>query len=216
MGISRAGFGAYNFATYIRKMKRFFSLFILLHVAFCLFAQEAPEGLFINSKAPDFKATDQSGNEVRLKDLLKKGKVVLLFYRGNWCPHCNRYLKKLEDSLSLIKEKGATVVAITAELPEGIARTVGKTSAEFPILHDENLKIMKAYEVEYLVPENTITRYRNSGIKLDEINGNKNGNYLPIPATYIIDKEGNIIYRHFQEDYKKRPSVKELLDQLSK
>jgi peroxiredoxin len=75
---------------------------------------------------------------------------------------------------------------------------------------------MKAYEVEFQVPENTITRYRNSGIKLEEINGPKNGNYLPIPATYIIDKEGNITYRFFQADYKKRPSVKELLDHLSK
>lgn len=197
-------------------MKKFFSLLILLHVAFCLFAQEAPEGLFINSKAPDFKATDQDGNEVRLKELLKKGKVVLLFYRGNWCPHCNRYLKRLSDSLTLIQEKGATVVAITPELPEGVDKTIEKTNATFPVLYDEGLKIMKAYEVEYLVPENTVTRYRNSGIKLDEINGARNGNYLPIPATYIIDKEGNITYRHFHSDYKKRPSVKELVDHLSK
>jgi len=197
-------------------MKRLIALLLFTHVAVCCLSQEAPEGLFINSKAPDFKATDQNGNEVRLKDLLKKGKVVLLFYRGNWCPHCNRYLKRLEDSLSLIREKGATIIAITPELPEGVAKTVEKTKAEFSILHDEGLKIMKAYEVEYKVPENTITRYRNTGIKLEEINGAKNGHYLPIPATYIIDEEGNITYRYFQSDYKKRPSVKELLDHLSK
>ena len=54
-------------------------------------AQQAPEGLFIASKAPDFKAKDQKGEEVRLKDLLKKGKVVLVFYRGYWCPFCTPY-----------------------------------------------------------------------------------------------------------------------------
>ena len=72
---------------------------------------------------------------------------------------------------------------------------------------------MKAYEVEFEVPENTLKRYRNTGIKLDEANG-KNGNYLPVPATYVIDKEGAVIYRFFNQDYKKRPSVKEILDHL--
>lgn len=196
-------------------MKRVFCLIALLHIVFFLFAQEAPEGLFINSKAPDFKAKDQHGKEVRLKELLKKGKVVLVFYRGQWCPYCNKYLKKLEDSLQLIKDKGATVVAITPELPENIARTQEKTKAEYSILFDEDLKIMKAYDVEFEVPENTLTRYRNSGIKLDENNG-KNGNYLPIPATYIIDKESTITYRFFQSDYKKRPSIKEILENLEK
>ena len=178
-----------------------------------LFAQEAPEGLFLNSKAPDFKAKDQHGNDVRLKDLLKKGKVVLLFYRGEWCPYCNRNLQRLADSLQLIIDKGAILIAVSPEKPESIVKTVEKSKAQYSILHDENLKIMKAYEVEFEVPENTLKRYRNGGIKLDEING-KNGNYLPVPATYIIDKEANITYRFFNQDYKKRPSVKDILDHL--
>jgi peroxiredoxin len=197
-------------------MKKAVGFLLLLHVVCFLAAQEAPEGLFINSKAPDFKAKDQHGKEVRLRDLLKNGKVVLIFYRGQWCPYCNKYLKKLQDSLQLIKDKGATIVAITPELPENISKTVEKTNADFSILYDEGLKIMKAYEVEFEVPENVLTRYRNSGIKIDENNGNKNGNFLPIPATYIIDKEANITYRFFQSDYKKRPSVKEILDNLEK
>jgi len=196
-------------------MKRVLCLTLLLHAVFFLAAQEAPEGLFINSKAPDFKAKDQNGKEVHLRDLLKKGKVVLIFYRGQWCPYCNKYLKKLEDSLQLIKDKGATVVAVTPELPENIAKTMEKTNAGYSILFDENLKIMKAYDVEFEVPENVLTRYRNSGIKLDENNG-KNGNFLPIPATYIIDKESTITYRFFQADYKKRPTIQEILDNLAK
>lgn len=184
-------------------------------IAFQAMTQEAPEGLFLNSKAPDFKAKDQHGNEVRLKDLLKKGKVVLVFYRGYWCPYCNRYLKKLEDSLAAIQGKGATLVAITAELPENIGKTVEKTGAEYPILFDEDLKIMKAYEVDFEVPGNTLTRYRNTGIKLDEING-RNGNFLPIPATYVIDKDQAIVYRFFNSDYKKRAPIEDILKALDK
>ena len=195
-------------------MKKIFCLILLLHAAYFLVAQEAPEGLFINSKAPNFKAKDQHGKVVELKDLLKKGKVVLIFYRGQWCPYCNMFLKKLEDSLQLITDKGATLVAITPELPENISKTIEKTKADYPILYDEDLKIMKAYDVEFEVPENVLTRYRNSGIKIDENNGKKNGNFLPIPATYIIDKEANITYRFFQPDYKRRPSVQEILKNL--
>ncbi|MFN4313552.1 MAG: peroxiredoxin-like family protein [Chitinophagaceae bacterium] len=196
-------------------MKKLGILLLTMFLSTALLAQEAPEGLFLNAKAPDFKAKDQNGNEVRLKDLLKKGKVVLVFYRGYWCPYCNRYLKLLEDSLSAIQTKGATLVAVSAELPENIAKTVEKTGAEYPILHDEELKIMKAYEVDFEVPANTVTRYRNTGIQLDEING-RNGNFLPVPATYVIDKEQRIIYRFFNSDYKKRPPVDEILKALEK
>ena len=176
-------------------------------------AQEAPEGLFIASKAPDFKAKDQSGNEIRLKDLLKKGKVVLVFYRGQWCPYCNRELSRLQDSLQLINDKGATLIAISPEKPENISKTIEKTKATYSILYDQGLKIMKAYDVEFEVPENTITRYRNAGLDIEKNNGD-NGKYLPVPAIYIIDKESTITYRFFEPDYKKRPSVLELLNNL--
>ena len=195
-------------------MKKLLLPLILLSLTgFAGMSQEAPEGLFINSKAYDFKAKDQNGKEIRLRDLLKKGNVVLVFYRGQWCPYCNKQLQKLQDSLSLIQAKGATVVAVTPELPENIAKTIEKTKAQFPILYDEGLKIMKAYEVEFEVPANTLERYRNTGIKLDENNG-KNGNYLPVPATYIINKDFTITYRFFNPDYKKRPSIKEILDNI--
>jgi peroxiredoxin len=194
-------------------MKKILFAFCLMFSVAIIAAQEAPEGLFIASKAPDFKAKDQNGKEVRLKDLLKERKVVLVFYRGQWCPYCNKELSRLQDSIELIKEKGATVIAVSPEKPENISKTVEKTKAEYSILYDEGLKIMKAYEVEFEVPENTITRYRNAGIDLEKSNGG-NGKYLPVPAIYIIDKESTITYRYFEPDYKKRPSVAEILKNL--
>ena len=194
----------------MKRMVFFACLSLMVQVAV---AQEAPEGLFIASKAPDFKAKDQNGKEIRLKDLLKEGKVVLVFYRGYWCPYCNKELSKLQDSLQLIKDKGATLIAVSPEKQENVSKTIEKTKAEYSILHDEGLKIMKAYEVEFEVPENTITRYRNAGIDIGKNNGD-NGNFLPIPAVYIIDKESTITYRFFEPDYKKRPTVLDLLNNL--
>lgn len=184
-----------------------------LLAACTVMAQEKPEGLFIASKAPDFKAKDQFGNEIRLKDLLKKGKVVLVFYRGQWCPYCNKELSRLQDSLQFIKDKGAALVAVSPEKPENVAVTVEKTKAEYSILYDEGLKIMKAYDVEFEMEENTVTRYRNAGLDIEKNNG-ANGRFLPVPAVFIIDKESTVTYRFFEPDYKKRPSVKELLNNL--
>ena len=190
----------------------FFTFIAFLSVTF-LQAQQNPEGLFINSKAPDFKGTDQKNEEVRLKDLLKKGNVVLIFYRGQWCPYCNRQLSRLEDSLQFILDKGAQLVAVTPEKPESISKTIEKTKAHYPIIFDKDLKIMKAYNVAFEVPENTLNRYMSGGLDIVSNNGS-NGKYLPVPAVYIINQQMEIIYRFFDTDYKKRPSVMELLSHL--
>ena len=190
----------------------FFLPLLCLHIILC--AQEKPEGLFINSKAPDFKATDQYGNEIRLKDVLKDSIVVLIFYRGEWSPHCIKSLKTLEDSVHAIKNKGARLMAITPEKPEFISKTIEKTKASYPLLYDKEMKIMKAYAVAFEVDEKTVSRYKNANIDLATANGQKDKIYLPITAVYIINKEGTINYRYFDSDYKKRASVKEILDNL--
>lgn len=195
-------------------MKRLCFLLAITFFSLIANAQEKPEGLFINSKAPDFKADDQNGKTVRLKDILKDSLVVLVFYRGQWCPYCNKHLKKLEDSLQLIKDRGAKLIAVTPEKPENILKTIGKTGAGYSVLYDKDMKIIKAYEVAYEVDERTVTRYRNADIDLLAANDQKDKAYLPVPAVYIISKEGTIVYRYFEPDYKKRASVQEILDQL--
>jgi len=194
-------------------MKKLLFILAAVFMVHSLSAQEKPEGLFINSKAPDFKATDQNGNSIRLKDMVKNGNVVLFFYRGNWCPYCSRQLKQLQDSLEMFTEKGVQVIAITPEKADGIAKSIEKSSASFPIIHDEEGKIMKAYDVRYALDEKSVSRYKMTGIDLAAVNG-KNGTNLPVPAVYIINKENTIVYRYFDENYKKRVSVKELLSQL--
>ena len=203
-----------NFTEQKNSMQRIFFLLVAFVISSIVSAQEKPEGLFINSKAPDFKTTDQYGNEIRLKDVLKDSLVVLIFYRGQWCPYCNKQLRKLEDSLQLIKDKGAKLIAVTPEKTEFISKTIEKTKASYPILCDKEMKIMKAYAVAFQVDERTVSRYKNADIDLATANGQKDKVYLPVPAVYIISKEGTILYRYFEADYKKRPSVKAILDNL--
>jgi peroxiredoxin len=194
-------------------MKTIFSLFSLL-IAFSLFAQDKPEGLFINSKAPEFRLKDQSGVEVNLKELRRKGQVVLVFYQGNWSPYCTKELTRFQDSLQLITDKGAKVIAITPEASEGISKTIEKTKAVFPILYDEEMKVSKAYQVAYEVDERTLNRQKSFGNDLLAINGQKLKAFLAVPAIYVINKEGTISARFFDNETKKRQWVREILQEL--
>ena len=139
-----------------------------------------------------------------------------MFYRGNWCPYCNKELKRFQDSLQFIVDKGASLVAITPEATAGIQTTVEKTGATFPILFDADMKIANAYKVGYAVDARVQQRYKSFGTDLLAINSQKEQAYLPVPAVYVINKEGSITFRYFDEDYKKRVSVKEVLDEVKK
>jgi peroxiredoxin len=110
--------------------------------------------------------------------------------------------------------KGVQVVAITPEASEGISKTIEKTGVLFPILFDSEMKISKAYQVAFEVDEKTMNRYKSFGNDLLKINEQKGKAYLPVPALYIINKDGSVTYRYFESDYRKRVSVKEVLANL--
>jgi peroxiredoxin len=195
-------------------MKNILLVTLLLVSSTSIFSQNKPVGLLIDQTAPDFTAKDQYGKSVNLQAQLKKSSVVLVFYRGQWCPYCNKQLSELEDSLKVITAKGATIIAISPEKSENIEKTVSKTKASYSILHDEGLSIMKKYDVAFKVDAATVSKYKDYGIDFAVANGETNGAYLPVPAVYIINKKGKIIYRYFDENYRKRPSVKALIDNL--
>jgi peroxiredoxin len=179
------------------------------------YAQEKPEGLFINSKAPDFKGIDQNGNEIILKELRKTGPVILVFYRGYWSPYCIKYLKRFQDSLEQIKEKGAHLIAVSPEVDSAMMKTLESIKPGFSFISDADTKVMKAYEVKIKVTDKEFGRLKMSDIDLAKNNGQKpDAVYLPVPAVYIIGKDGEIKYRFFETDYKKRPPVKEILANL--
>jgi peroxiredoxin len=197
-------------------MKRILSIAFSFFILNIVSAQQKPEGLFINSKAPDFKARDQYGKEIVFKDLRKKSDVVVVFTRGSWCPYCNKFLRRLQDSSELIKAKHAQIIVITPETKQGIDTVVAKTGATFPIIYDSLMKITNAYNGMYKVDDKALVRYKNSNPSIDllAINNQKKDAYLPITAVYIVNDEGSITYRYFEEDYKKQASVKEILQAL--
>jgi peroxiredoxin len=174
----------------------------------------AQTGLKKGDMAPNFTAVDNSGKTIDLKYLLKSHKaVVLFFYRGQWCPYCNKQISHLQDSLQLLTGKGAYVIGVTPETSENIGKTVEKTHASFSMVADKDYKIMKAYDVNYTVDPAMFARLKGFGVDLEKNNGN-NDHVLPVPATFVIDQSGKIIFVHFDKDYTKRPSVSTIMSVL--
>jgi peroxiredoxin len=193
-------------------MKKYSLIIIAAFFSLQLMAQT---GLKSGENAPEFTAKDNTGKTIDLKALLKTHKaVVLFFYRGQWCPYCNKQIKHLQDSLQLLTAKGAYVIGVTPETAENIAKTVDKTHASFSMIEDKGYKIMKDYQVNYIVDEVMFGKLKKYGVDLEQNNGNTD-HVLPVPATYVINHSGKIVFVHFDKDYTKRASVSTLLNTLN-
>ncbi|MBD77794.1 MAG: alkyl hydroperoxide reductase [Crocinitomicaceae bacterium] len=171
-------------------------------------------GLMIGDKVKDFSSIDQNGDKIQLSDLLKKGKVVIVFYRGQWCPVCKPHLKKLQNSLEEIKNKRATILLITPEKQENIKKTILKTNITIPVLYDNDYKIMEQFDLAFL-PSKGLRIMYNSLLMANLKNAQSDDSQtLPVPATYVIEQDGTVKWRHFDRNYAKRANTRDILNQL--
>jgi peroxiredoxin len=177
---------------------------------------DIPHGLKPGDKAPDFVGYDQKGKQVQLKKILESGPVILFFYRGKWCPVCSRYLNNYQDSLKVLTDQGFNVVAITPESIENVEQTVRLHNLTFTVIYDCQEKIMKDYDCMFTVTK-AYQELVKSGLSIDIAGNNgRDAARLPVPATYIINREGYIVAVQFDPDYKNRASVKWMLKNLGK
>lgn len=176
---------------------------------------QAERAIHQGQKAPDFTLPDAKGHPIHLADLLKKGLVVLTFYRGGWCPYCNRQLKSYQDHLAEIHALGAELVAVSPQLPDATVSTVEKDALAFPVLSDRGNKVARTYGLVFRVPDEVIPIYRQFGIDLEQRNGDAS-HELPMPGTYIIGRDGTVLLSYVKADYAKRLPVEDLLAGLRK
>jgi redoxin len=187
-------------------------LFAVLLAVAPIYGQDASKALKVGDKAPQFTLKNALGKKVKLSTLLKNGNVVLTWYRGGWCPYCNRALQGWQEALAEIKAQGATFVALTPELPDYSLSTKEKHQLTFEILTDLNNEVANRYGLVFTLDENTAVRYE-KGFGLSAYNGN-HLNQLPMPATYIINQKGVIVYAFVNADYTQRANTEEVIKKL--
>ena len=170
----------------------------------------------VGDKAPEFTLKNATGKEVTLSDKLTDGPVVLTWYRGGWCPYCNITLAALQEELPAIKATGATLLALTPELPDKALTTAEKNKLEFEVLTDLNHKVAIDYGLIFkLTPE--VEKHYAKMFSLAEYNGADAGtDQLPLAATYIIGQDGTILWAFLHHDYHKRAEPKDIVDFLEK
>lgn len=161
------------------------------------------KGLNKGDKATDFTLPNAKGEETQLSKLLEDGPIVLNFYRGGWCPFCNLEFKSLHDILPQIKALGANLIGISPELPDNSLDTIEKHQLQFEVLTDVGNTIARQYGIVMDVPESMRPVYLQWGIDLPVTNGDDTWE-LPIPATYIIARDGKIISAYINKNYTER------------
>lgn len=167
-------------------------------------AKQLPEpGLKLGSTAPDFTLPNAYGKQVTLSHALKKGPVVLVFYRGAWCPFCNLHLHALQKSLPVFKNYNAQLITITPQKPDKSVMQLNKDKFEFEVLSDLDSTAMKAYNMLYKLDDELVRVYKKHGLDVEDFNG-KGRNVLPVPGTFIIDMKGIIRGVHADVNYKER------------
>ncbi|MFZ2144577.1 MAG: peroxiredoxin-like family protein [Xanthobacteraceae bacterium] len=171
--------------------------------------------LKVGDRAPEFMLRNAKGEIVDIGALRKKGPVIVTFYRGGWCPYCNLELKAFQESLPEIKAAGAWLVAISPEKPDDTLSTAEKNALAFEVLSDVGQKVGRAFGLVYQFTEELRSAYRGFGRNIPAHNGTPGEWALPVSATYVIDRNGTIIYAYTDVDYRDRADPRDVLDFLT-
>lgn len=166
--------------------------------------------------APNFTLQDPKENSVTLSDELKKGPVVLTWYRGGWCPYCNVQLAAYQQILPQIEERGARLITVSPEPPDKATVTAEKGKLKSAVLSDLNLKVAAEYGLVFELTSEVEKLYAAFFSMKDYHAAGASSNEAPLAATYVIDRDGKITDTFLHADYTKRAEPREILTALDR
>jgi peroxiredoxin len=164
----------------------------------------------VGATAPAFELPDHNGKLVSSSGLLTKGRLVLCFIRGRWCPFCVGQMEAMNLVLTQIEQAGASLVALSPQTVKQSFFMHDQHKLHFPLFSDAGNKIARQFRLTYRVPTSQESVYRRAFVNLPFTNGDESWE-LPIPATYIIDRDGTILYASANEDYTERPEPRDIV-----
>jgi peroxiredoxin len=176
---------------------------------------QAERALRAGDRAPSFTLPDPDGKPVSSADLLAKSPLVLTFYRGVWCPFCNLDLQALEEARSEIEARGATLVAISPQTAPNSRKSQRTSKLGFVILGDQGGELAATFGIRWKMPEDLQRIHKQLGADLTVFNGDDSWT-LPMPARYVIGRDGVIAYAEINPDYTRRPEPSDIYPVLDR
>jgi peroxiredoxin len=176
----------------------------------------AERALKVGNQAPGFILKDSDGNTVSSAELLKQGPLVVTFYRGVWCPYCNMDLQAIEAALPELRKRGAQLVAISPQTAPNSRRSQRENKLSFPILSDPHSDVAASFGIRFGLPDYLGDLYKNVLKNNLEIANGDDSWTLPMPARFVIGRDGIIRYAEVNPDYTRRPDPEELLPVLDR
>ena len=175
----------------------------------------AESALPAGAKAPAFELTDHNGKLVSSTELLTKGRVIICFFRGRWCPFCVGQLEAMNLVMPEIQAAGSSLIAISPQTVQQSFFMADQHKLRFPLLSDLGNDVARQFGLVYRVPEFQQSVYRRAFINLPLANGDESWE-LPIPATYITERDGTVLYSSSNPDYTQRPEPQDILARVNK
>jgi len=164
----------------------------------------------VGERTPEFQLQDQDGKNISSSDLLGKGQLVLCFIRGRWCPFCVGQMEALNLILAEIEQAGATLAAISPQTVRQAFFMCNQHKLRFPLLSDGGNQVARQFGLTYRISDEQKAIYQRALVNLPFVNGDESWE-LPIPATYVINRDGSVLYVSTNEDYKERPEPAEIV-----
>ncbi len=156
--------------------------------------------LLIGEKIPVATLPDASGRDIDLNKLISEKPTILIFYRGGWCPYCSRQLSGLQQSAPQLEKLGYQLIAVSTDMPGGLAESVKKERLNYTLLSDADLSLAKQFGIAFKAPKGYWDM-------LPKTTGGKNTDLLlPVPSVFILDKTGTIQFEYINPDFKQRMS----------
>ncbi len=174
----------------------------------------ANRALKAGDKAPEFVLPDADGTMISSKELLKRGPLIVTFYRGVWCPYCNMDLQEIEAALPELQTFGAQLVAVSPQTKANTRRSVKENNISFKILSDLGNEVAAQFGLRFTLPDYLQDLYKNVFKNDLAINNGESSWTLPMPARYVIGSDGVIAYAEVNPDYTRRPDPEEMLPVL--
>ncbi|MGD0809053.1 MAG: peroxiredoxin-like family protein [Acidimicrobiales bacterium] len=171
-------------------------------------------GLGVGDRAPGFTLPDALGRPVSLSELLARGPVVVTFYRGEWCPYCNIQLRALQAVLPNFGELGASLVAISPQAADHSLSLTEKHELAFPVLSDLGQEVIRAYRVQFVLAGDLEDLQVNVWHNDPADHNADHSRSLPVPATFVIDRDGTVRYASVSADWRVRAEPTEILAAL--